>query len=528
MSPMTRLLRLLHRALHPDRGQIIVMFAAIFTITMVMGVITVDFGLWFSERRGAQTDADLPALAGARECMLELITGVDHPPTSAIEQWFDENNGGNAELVADKTSTDCEPQDNGELCVDVVVRHKSKTLFSSFFAPVFDGVAGNIGAHARACAGAAQSSRDTLPANPSPIQCLTGGQPDWDHLCWIAGGAHDNDCDIPGNRCWLDLDGMGQACSPAEKSNNDIDKDQDTVEYMFGHQWSGANCSINPHPPTCDAAGDGWSDCVELVNGNSDHIADAVYDRVHSAPCDTNGNDIDDLSEVLDPDTGDRTICRPDAPEGQQISPRLISVPVIDRPGEGTCASGEPCPIIAFAAFYIAGCFNDQQDDVEGILNGTTPLTTDQIKCRNIGSPGHQAVLGKWVKMIVAGSGTGPADDSTTQFSIALCDWETEGSCGGAPMPTPVPWPTSTPLGTPGPTDTPAPTTEPPTPCPTVCNPGGQQCHPECPVPTDTPRPPTPTRTPVPTDTPRPTNTPIPSATPCPPGCVPQGNKCKC
>ena len=513
---MRRILSNLQR----QRGQVIIIFAAIFTVFTIVGVITVDFGLWFSERRGAQTDADLPALAGAREYMLWLAQGnrcegggaPDQAVEAAVDDWFSLNNGGNASLVS--VDANCP-------CVDVTVKHDTETLFSSLYSSIFDEFdPDNIGAKARACAGAAQSSRDTLPANPSPIQCFDNGQPDWDHLCWIAGGAHDNDCDLPGNRCWLDLLMGGGACSPGDK-NKDIDD-------MFRYQGQGANCSINPDPPTCDAAGDGWSDCVELRSGNSEHIADAVYDRVHSAPCDTNGNGIDDLSEVLNPVTGDATICSPSAPEGQRISPRLISVPVIDRPGEGTCANGEPCPIIAFAAFYIAGCFNDQQDDVEGILGGTTPLTTDQIKCRNNGSPGHQAVLGKWVKMIVAGSGTVPADDSTTQFSIALCDWETpisEGGCGGTPMPTPVPWPTSTPLGTPGPTDTPAPTTEPPTPCPTVCNPGGQQCHPDCPVPTNTPRP---TNTPVPTATPRPTNTPIPSATPCPPGCVPQGNKCKC
>jgi hypothetical protein len=504
-----------------QRAQVLITFAILFTIITIMGVMVVDFSLWYSERRGAQTDADLPALAGARECMLTLATGVNHDPTWAVDQWFRENvpldDSGNPDPQYSYTSTPCyDPFDNGTLCVDVVVKHESQNLFSrlSFVNHVFDGVAGNIGAHARACAGAAESSADTLPANPSPIQCFDGGQPDWDHLCWIAGGAHDNDCDMPGNRCWLDLLMGGGACSPGDK-NKDIDE-------MFRYQGRGANCSINPDPPTCDAAGDGWSDCVELRSGNSEHIADAVYERTHLAPCDTNGNGIDDLSEVLDPVTGDATICSPSAPEGQRISPRLISVPVIDQPGEGTCANGEPCPIIAFAAFYIAGCFNDQQDDVEGILAGTTPLTTDQIKCRNNGSPGHQAVLGKWVKLIVSGGGVGPPDDSTTQFSIALCDWETEGSCGGGPVSTPVPWPTSTPLGTPGPTDTPAPTTEPPTPCPTVCNPGGQQCHPECPAPpTNTPQP-TPTRTPVPTDTP------VPSATPCPPGCVPQNNKCKC
>ena len=64
---MSRLIGFLHRALHPDRGQMMIMFAVIFTITMVMGVLTVDIGLWLSERRAVVKAADLAALAGSQD-----------------------------------------------------------------------------------------------------------------------------------------------------------------------------------------------------------------------------------------------------------------------------------------------------------------------------------------------------------------------------------------------------------------------------------------------------------------------------
>jgi hypothetical protein len=71
----------------------------------------------------------------------------------------------------------------------------------------------------------------------------------------------------------------------------------------------------------------------------------------------------------------------------------------------------------------------------------------------------------------MAGSGTGPVDPSSTEFGIALVDWE---GGGGTPGPTSVPTPGS-PTDTPAPPPTVAPTTPPPSPTP--------QCPPQCVLP---------------------------------------------
>lgn len=65
--------RLLRRAAS-QRGQALILFVGIFTIIMMAAVIVIDFGLWFSERRGAQTDADLITLAGGFELLDEAVT----------------------------------------------------------------------------------------------------------------------------------------------------------------------------------------------------------------------------------------------------------------------------------------------------------------------------------------------------------------------------------------------------------------------------------------------------------------------
>ena len=65
--------------LQEQRGQVIIMFVGLFTAIAVIGVITVDFGLWFSERRGAQTDVDMAALAGVQELAKDLSVAPGGP-----------------------------------------------------------------------------------------------------------------------------------------------------------------------------------------------------------------------------------------------------------------------------------------------------------------------------------------------------------------------------------------------------------------------------------------------------------------
>jgi len=522
--------------LRQQRGQVLVLFAAMFAIITVVGFLVVDFGLWYSERRGAQTDADLPALAGARECMLQLATGVPHDPLPAIQEWFAENNPQGTSLycdesgdddrlciVRDKTSTQCQAQDNGELCVDVVVRHKSQNLFSklSFFNNVFDDVAGNIGAHARACAGAANN-----PAGKLPLEISTNGP------CYEKDGETPN----LGAICPIKFDSAGTpetglldllasgACSqwsgPADIQTN------------FEEGTSGiCNMSDTPDdgPPGCTPADGGavkdgpWIECVAAKQGNVASPTRKGLNNRLTRPNDCGSDFLDTVIEDTNvPGLYEAKDCDDDA-EGLQPSPRLVTIFVLkNAPNTGGGDKGEP--ILNFAAFFIEGCSkdgigaetvcddasdsdgdgkvndgcpkhgdpeegsdcnNNSDDDGDNDINDGCPSVvmpadleppnqlTPQEKVCDANSPGQQVLYGRFLELTCAGCALGHPNPSSTMFSIALVDWE-----GGG--------------GTPGPTV--APTSPPPTVAPTTP-----------PVATDTPVPPP---TPTPKHTPKPTKTP--------------------
>ena len=65
------------RRLSGQEGQAIILFVGIITIILAIGAISVDFGIWFSERRGAQTDSDLISLAGVYELLDDGLTDAE-------------------------------------------------------------------------------------------------------------------------------------------------------------------------------------------------------------------------------------------------------------------------------------------------------------------------------------------------------------------------------------------------------------------------------------------------------------------
>jgi hypothetical protein len=523
MSAITRIVT----RLNEQRSQTLVIFAAAFAIITIAGFIVVDFGLWFSERRGAQTDADLPALAGARECMLQLATGASRDPyNDGILPWFNNNNGGNAELVAARTSTQCfDPTTGGACgphspfcCVDVVVKHTSRTMFSGLplFHHAFDDVAGNIGAHARACAGAANNPGGYLPvfsATNGPCFMTDEQTPNLGGICPIK-----FDSSGTPETGLLDLLNGG-ACSQWSGSASI----QDNME-----NGTGGMCLISDTPDggsqSCDPADSGsvkdgpWYECVAAKGGNNAGPAmKGLNDRL-TKPNDC-GSNFDDVITEVAPGVYEPKDCDSSEP-GVQPSPRLVTIFVLKEAPSTTGGNDKGEPIVGFAGFYIEGCGpdaigaetgaqcannvdddgdgkvndgcpshggpeagsdcnNSSDDDGDGDINDGCPavaepadlnLTPQQRVC-GAGGPGQQLLYGRFLTLTMAGSGTGPVDPSSTEFGIALVDWE---GGGGTPGPTSVPTPGS-PTDTPAPPPTVAPTTPPPSPTP--------QCPPQCVLP---------------------------------------------
>src|SRR5882724_9909820 len=70
-----------HKKRDEERGQVLLLFVAFFTVLLVFAGITIDQGLWLGHRRAAQKDADAAARAGAAQYIKALQAGT--PPATA-------------------------------------------------------------------------------------------------------------------------------------------------------------------------------------------------------------------------------------------------------------------------------------------------------------------------------------------------------------------------------------------------------------------------------------------------------------
>ena len=163
------------RRLRGQRGQTLIFFAGMFTVIAIVGAIVVDFGIWFSERRGAQTDSDLISLAGAYELLDQNSTFADVDSAtqlSALDNGIDpvgdlQNLAVRSLEFPDGYETDPEYCHNpanhdpdGRLNTVVLdVNHDSRAFFAEFFGLT----APDIGAHACARAGSLRSTTGLRP-----------------------------------------------------------------------------------------------------------------------------------------------------------------------------------------------------------------------------------------------------------------------------------------------------------------------------------------------------------------------------
>jgi hypothetical protein len=386
-----------------ESGQALILIVMVMTVTFVIGAIAVDLGLWLSERRGAQTDADFAALAGAWE-LLSPDSAAEANATDAVNAALAANDEQlNASIVG-------EPDVNmEERCVSVDVRHASKPLFFEIF-----GVgAPDIGAHAKACAGAIQAPGDLVPFqiddNPGP--CFDFNEkPIFTAMCPIELGAQG------GNpRGMLDLQASGDYCSEAGGSGDIEDLIEDGAPGI---------CLINDTDNCDPTSGGPWYECVAVQTGNPKKVLDGTAARLaKDGDCDgPDAGNVDDFFEtvnlVFDTDDPFTSIyeardCDAITP-GKQKSPRIVTLIILeDEPVPGNTGY----PIEAFAAFYLAGCA------AEGV-DVTDESQLDRYCGGDTGPPGHAVVYGRFVKLIVSGSDIiiGDPTDQMTALGIALVE----------------------------------------------------------------------------------------------------------
>jgi hypothetical protein len=408
---MMRFMKRFRKRLADERGQAIIMFVGVFTLILVIGVIVVDFGLWFSERRGAQTDADLPALAGAAELMvLDAGPAEEAAAIDFAERFLEENDeSGNASLaqpvLVDDSCFSDHPDDNPGVpdSVTVDVGHDSRSLFGT----VFELAAPDIGAHAKACAG---SLRSTPGLRPWIISLYNSECFEWiDDGDGIKESGDDTFLPWYGEDCVIRLespssqvgsirlgDDLGDACNEpgggASKYKENIVEGADA--------WCEIGEMIDTEPglnvgPTLAAL-------EELLAGEGE--CDADY-------CTVACNGIDEFAESFTP---------PDiAPTHEDVyqanactTPRAVDIVIVDEfDGHGM----DTRPIRGFASFFILACEVVDPDTGEVVEGGVYP------KCDV--PPGDQAntqIRGRFMQVRKLKGMGGPMDPFGTKITMLV------------------------------------------------------------------------------------------------------------
>lgn len=357
-----------------EGGQVLIMFVFIFTVVALIGAVTVDFGLWFSERRGAQKDGDLIALAGAYELLDESSTfsDVDDAVTdSATSNDLDPlDDVHNLEVKSlefpdgfENTTEYCHtaPDTGGRPNAVVLdVDHESSALF----ADIYRGLAGSgadgapeIGAHACARAGSLLSTTGLRPWMVSMFnsECFEW-QDDGDGV-----KEADDDLFVPlfGEDCIFRLespssqvgsirlgDDEGDACNEngggAAKYRENIIEGSDSICTIGDMIDTEPGLNVGPSLQALTQLLSTEGEC-DLANGDQDGI-------------DQFDESFDPTSEVPGPDV---TFAPKDC-----TTPRAINIVIMDE-FDGT--GFDTRPIEGFAAFFLEQCerLNHDGDIIE-------------------------------------------------------------------------------------------------------------------------------------------------------------------
>jgi len=401
------------RRLSEERGQALIMFAAVFTVLLIVGAVAVDVGLWLSERRGAQTDADLPALAGAAELTVMEPGSAEAAAAVAFAEDFVERNdeSGNASLsepvLVDDSCFSDDPRDKPGLpdSVTVHVRHDTRALFGQFF----DLAVPDIGAHAKACAGSLWEAHGLFPIavpmvgnNSDCFDTDAYGDPIpiYGSTCGMAIGASQGSSGETGT---IRLFNDGElTCSVRNTGGGRTVLDQ--VEAGGANTW----CSIGDlvYPKTGVGSHPLRQSIQTLLakEAEPEYLCDETFG-------DSSGQD--EFLEVVEQEKGDPW---PSATAQFALreceSPRLVTLIIIDA---YDVQGNDPSEIIAFANFFIEGC--DLVDDT------VVPRVVLQFSntCDIQGHQGQVRVRGYFVNILDTDGPIGPRNNFGTP-AVALVE----------------------------------------------------------------------------------------------------------
>jgi hypothetical protein len=387
----------------PEDGQILVLMLLVMTVVFIVGFIAVDLGLWFSERRGAQTAADFSALAGAQE-LLDDPGDATAAFNAAVELAI--ANHTDAAAIDGMPSSSCS---DGNSCIDVGVGNcredgtdtsmpwveaRIRRPGAALFAGLFGLADADVGAIARACIGSirgltqlspfAVQSNIVPPVGPPETgdQCLNDTDDDGDGTvndgCPLSGCMEVNPSDpsrtrpVYGAVCILKTGAQdsvsGQRGQLTIGNTSCQQTSASTLEHDF-HYGTNALCSLGQEVTT------GTGNILGLLDGlNARLVEEGLCDNLYGA-----GDGYDDFSDVFslvgaDPGepitpsadnvfsenncavtSGQGGIPADTAGHVHTYTPRAIDLIIIDLLEQGD----QTATITGFAAFYVIGCYND-------------------------------------------------------------------------------------------------------------------------------------------------------------------------
>ena len=439
MSASTILVKAREFLLGGEKSQILLMSIGIITVTLVIGMVAVDAGAWFNEKRNLQKVADSAALAGAQEYIGDTVGAWDTSAAhDAAMKWALENGGGlyDATLTITEGTSNCRGTGDSMPWVEVTAERPSPLLFSrlvdffrdSSFHPF------PIPATARACAGSPRSVEEL-----SPFGVETGFVTDTSKACEADYGKPLSDClevdltdptktrPVYGAVCILKTGAQNPSCvntggqrgvltigniECAQKSSN-------TIVHDF-HYGTLAACTVGQ---------DVYTGSGNIVGQIRKGLADRLDEERLEARCDqlfstghAGYDDFDEVFSLVEATPGpivpsalncfsknECSITREcDEGESHTFIPRVLDLILINelQNGENTAT------ITGFAGFYVIGCFpdDDAQATKEAIEVDLTQMYSYLNRCEGAGA--HDDILGVFVQTLAPPSDVGNPDPS--------------------------------------------------------------------------------------------------------------------
>ncbi|MDP2673399.1 MAG: Tad domain-containing protein [Dehalococcoidia bacterium] len=389
-------------------GQALILWVLAATIIFAIGAITVDFGLWLTERRGAQKDADAATMAGAFELLSQDFVNLANNNFPAVKtaaedaayEWADLNGVAAPDvhdLVVD--DTDCLGPSPVVDTVQLAAEHHTRALFTSIFGL---GVP-QIGAPAKACLGSINTAHGLLPVG---VQVSGVDSDCWADLSVPPDGVEDP---LFGQECTLTFGASEQTSGEAGHLRLFDDGSFDCSgtgtgggnTYFDELESGGANTDCHVYKYFLDpskSCDDDPGGCVYPLTGVAPvPQSNALQDLMASeGECNAENNSgssdpHDEFLEVVYAVNGDATPSPATLfARYECTSPRLVSLiilPHFDVQGNA------PQPILAFASFFIKGCVN-----ADGLFSATCDLP---------GGQGQIKLRGHFVNLLETAGGVG-------------------------------------------------------------------------------------------------------------------------